>query len=485
MAIYYVDLSATTNGDGSLATPFRDFASVNGGLWDTNEIRVKRGTSRVVAAAGSTRAEIVAPSGCLVTAYGDAAAPLPVISGGGVNFNPVHIRSGAAITVQQLHITLSAASGLQCSAIAGATLNNITLQDILVTRTNQSNIAGSDGVSIGNLAGIKDGGAVTNVIARRITGRDNNGHGLKVRDRATGVQVLDSTFVRSGLSSPSHGCGTCGSHHVLPTPGTGWSFISGTVYERTIPSDVTGKVTDITEIFGVYVAGAFPYYQLTPSATPLTPGIGECGLNGNNVVRINIGANPSVLTECWVIFAVPKDVAFINCIGANTTDSNGVEGQGVYFDIGSLRCRSYNCAGVDNAGHGAYFNVTNNCSHDGFYSANNGKGAASSGSGRNSRFHNSVLIARPGTNGIDFLTGASGTAMRNQIIGATIGINCSNPTAQTIAEDENVFVSCGTRQFQVNSTGTRSSDRTTIIIGRGNMTAFAARQRLAAAELVR
>lgn len=487
MATYRINPAIGNNANpGTPASPWRDFTPLNSGgsvgTYEGHRVEIERGTELVVNA--STRANVVALTNCVITAGGDAAAPLPIISGGGTAFNPVWLRSGAGITVEQLHITLSAGSGLQCSAIAGATLNNITLQDILVTRTNQSNIFGDDGVSIGSLAGIKDGGAVTNVVARRITGRDNNGHGLKVRDRATNVQVWDSTFLRSGLTTPAHGWGTCGSHYELPTPGTGWTNISGNVWERTIPSDVTGKVTNITEIFGVYVAGAFPYYHLTPSVTPLTPGLGECGLNGNNVVRINIGANPSVLTLCWVIYAVPKDVTFFNTVGAYTYDANGIEGQGGYFDIGSLRCRSLNCAGVDNVGEGAYFNITNNCSHDGFYSAGNGKAAATSGSGLNSRFHNGTFIAR-GAPGIQFLTGATGTARRNQIIDATIGINCSNPTAQTIAEDENVFVRCGTRVFQVNSAGARSSDRTTIIVGSGNMAAFRARRAIAAAELVR
>jgi hypothetical protein len=84
MATYYIDGSATTNGDGSEPTPYNTFAGLS---WGANTYKIKRGTTlyeTVTIGAGG--------NGCIITAYGDEHLSLPIIDcqntrTSGVNFN--------------------------------------------------------------------------------------------------------------------------------------------------------------------------------------------------------------------------------------------------------------------------------------------------------------------------------------------------------------------------------------------------------------
>lgn len=494
MAIYYVDLSASTNGTGTELSPFNSFTSVNAGLWDGNEIRVKRGSSLIVNA--GTRANIDAASGCLLTSYGDAAAPLPVISGGGAGFNPVWLRNGAGIIVEQVHVTSAPGSGIVVSPIAGSTLSNITVRDVLVTNNTTNNtLWGTDGVQVGGFTQA-DSGTVTNVLLQRITARDNGGHGFKVRGRASNVRVIDSVSLRSGLRTPAHALGTAGHFAELNNTSvgakdirTGWTNISGNIWEHALSE--TGAVTSISSWFAAYIIGAGPtYYKLPYSATPATPGPGECGIGANNTIRINLNGvvAPTALVSLYGIFARPENVKFERCVGAYTADVNPtgtpIEGQGIYFDNGSFKCFSYDCLSFNNEGHGLYLNDATECGHYRMTVFNNGKGAGGITRGDGTNVFGCTLIARKGTNGLIYTTGnARAKARQNEIINASVGIWTNDLSTNSVAENNNLFVNCTTRLTAVSSPGASSLDRTAVP-SEVNIMAARLRNAAAAAELI-
>lgn len=460
MSEFYVDLlNGSDAAAGSQSNPFKTFKPINdAAAWGGNSVLVKRGTYGLVNSAN--RANIAAPAGCLLTSYGDAAAPLPVISGGGVAFNPVWVKSGAGIIVEQVHVTLSAGDGLIISPTGGATLDDVRVRDCLATMNNQSNLWGADGLKVG-LSQV-DGGETTNVRIDRVVVRDNRGHGIKLRGRVTGAVIRDCVALRNGLGSPSHALGTAG--NFLQLDGSGWTNVGAAggspIWEH--PAEPSGSYLSVfTSWFGVWLLGAGPtYYRLTPSATPSAPLPGECGIGANNTVRINIGAIlPSALTSAFCVYARPKEIHFERCVGGYTVDSNGLEGDGIYFDNGSVNCYSHNCGSIGNQGHGFYLNDATDCGHYGGYAKANMKGGAAVTRSSGTNMHGNTLVCLPGTAGIDYVTGNSGAAARmNQIVGAGVGIRTNDLATNAVTEDQNAFVSCGSRLQSVSGPGGRSFD---------------------------
>lgn len=472
MAIFYVDLSNGSNlntGD-SPSSPLKDFTNLNaGGAWDGNEVRIKRGSTGVVSTS-SNRANVNAPLGCLITAYGDAAAPLPVISGGNIGFNPLWLRNGSNITVEKVHVTRAAGSGLVVSPIAGSSLSTIKIRDVLVTENTQNNTFwGTDGIQIGGFATV-DAGNVTDVLLERVVARENGGHGFKARGRAKGVVVKDSVALRNGKRTPAHGLGTAGQFAELNNTSTGakdirtgWTNVSGNIWEHALSEP--GSVTSITSWFGVWIIGAGPvYYKLPYSATPSTPGPGECGIGAANTVRINIGAqNPNTLVSLFGVFARPEDVKFFRCVASETFDTNPtgtpIEGQGIYFDNGSYNCYSYECLSYDNQGHGLYLNDPTECGHYRPIAFNNGKAVAGISRGDGSTIMGGILAARPGTRGVECSTGNQrAKVLRSQIIGATVGIWTNDSGTNQVSEENNQFIGCGSRLMNVSNPGLLSVD---------------------------
>lgn len=483
MADFYVDLTSGNDaGAGTIGDPYKTFQPVNNAsAWVRgNAVYVKRGTSGVVNS--GTRANIAVSSGAgrvLLSAYGDAAAPKPVISGGGSAFNPVWVRQGSAIDIEQLHVTNTPADGFIVSPVIGQTISDVEIRDCLATRTGLAGGLGVDGFKFG-LSQL-DGGAVTNVRGKRLIARDCGGHGIKVRGLVTGAVIEDSQAIRCGTLSPSHGMGTAG--HFTDVSGSGWTNISGNVWEK---AATAGLLSSVTQWLGVFLVGGTTIYQLTASGTPSTPGTGEFGIGATNTLRINLGGvNPNSVTSIFAVWARPDNVTFIRCAAAYTADYNGIEGQGIYFDNGSIRCRSLDCASFENAGHGLYLNDCTDSGHYRGFSYRNLKAGIGVTRSVRSNLHGNVIVSAGALPGIDYSTGNGGAVARmNQIVGASVGIKTNDAGTNSVTEDENLFVACTARLEAVSSAGARSSDLAALPAFSGHVRGARALTAIAAAELV-
>lgn len=469
MASYYIDLSNGNNANsGTELLPWKDFTNLNTGGWDTHIVYIKRGTRGVVTS--SSRANIVAPTSCTITCYGNATDPLPIVSGGITNFNPIWLQEGSNILVEKIHVTEAAASGIVVSPVATKTLSNIIIRDVIVTENTQNNsLWGTDGVQVGGFSQT-DSGLVTNVLLERVVAIKNGGHGIKVRGRASNVKVKNSYAVLNGLRTPAHGMGTAGHFAELNNTSsggsdirTGWTNISGNIWEHALTA---GNLSSVSSWFAAYVGGAgvFGYYKLNYSATPATPGPGECGIGANNTIRINLNGTiaPTDLTSLYGIFARPEYVEFRNCIAGRTVDnSTQIEGQGIYFDNGSYQCFSYDCVSYLNDGHGFYLNDATNSGHYRGFSYLNGKAGVGIGRGDGTNINGCVLICKNNTPGIQYQTGNQrGKANKNIVYNASVGITTNDSITNNVVENENLYINCTTRLNQVASPGSRSSDST-------------------------
>lgn len=453
MAEFFVDLSATSNGNGSEASPFNSLAPINTGGWVRGDVvRLKRGSRRVVDV--GNRANIVCTSGSgrlLITAYGDPSLPLPVLDGGGSTNNPLWMQSGSGVDIEHIHVTGAPGDGFSICPTTGNNLEDIEVRNCLVTRTGLNGGKGVDGIKVG--AAYVDGGTVTNVRLLNNVARDCGGHGMKIRGETFNTRAVGNVALRCGTLSPAHGMGTAG---MFVEALGGWTNVSGQVWERatTVP-----LFTDFTGWKRVYVLGAQPLYRLPLSATPATPGVGECGYGAANTLRINVGAiDPNTLTQVFAIFTQPDTSWWVGNVAAQTTDFDGVEGQGVYFDNGSIRCWGINNVALNNDGQGFFLNDATDSGHYGSFAAGNRKGGASATRGLRTNYHGNTLIC-DGLPGLAYQVGNQAAVARmNRIVGASVGVSVSDAGTNSVSEDENQFINCATRLSAVSAPGSRSSD---------------------------
>lgn len=481
MADFYIDLSAGSDAAaGSEAAPYRTFQPINSAAaWARgNRVLVRRGTSGVVNS--GTRANINCDTGSgrmLLTSYGDPLAPMPVIDGGNSAFNPIWVRSGSGVDIERMHVTNTPADGFIVSPTAGLTIADVEIRDSLATRCGQNAaFLGADGFKFG-LSQL-DAGALTNLRGKRLVARDCGGHGLKVRGMVTGASMERIVAIRCGTLSPSHGMGTSG--HFVNAVGS-YTNISGQVWERALTCPL---ISSVTGWLGVYVIGASPIYFLAASATPATPGVGEFGIGAVNTLRINLGAvNPNSLSSVFVVYARPDSVHFSDSIASDTTDANGIEGQGIYFDNGSIRCWSHGCWGINGDAQAHYLNDCTDSGHYGGGGYGNLKGGVEVARGNRTHIEGNAYHCLPGTTGIRYNTGnSSGRAMRNVITGAAVGISTNDAATNGVAENENVFVGCTQRLSGVSSPGPASVDRATRLGVIGSASLIDINRRLARAE---
>lgn len=463
MATFYVDLTAgSDSGSGTEGSPYKTFAPINNAAaWSGNAVYVKRGTSGVVNS--GTRANIVAAGGALLSVYGDAAAALPMIDGNATNFNPVWVQSGSGIIVEQLHVTNAPGSTIVVGPTAGNNISDVEIRDCLVTRATQdTSLWGTDGLTFGPAA--VDGGTITNARALRIVARDCGGHGVKFRGYVNGGYAKDCVAIRCGLTTPAHGLGTAGNMLVISSPGTGWTDTGltvggGKVWER---AALNPYRTNNDLWYGVWVLGLGPTYYKLPynEADPANPPPGYCGIGADNTLRINIGAlSVASITGAQAVYARPENIHFASCLAAYTTDANGAEGDGIYFDNGSYACASHSCIGMFNDGHTIFMN---DCTESGHYAAfgyGNLKGGAGVARGDGTQVHGGVFVCVSGTNGINYNTGNQRAGARmNKIIGAAVGIYANDEATNDVDENENGFIGCATRLQNISGAGARSFD---------------------------
>lgn len=454
-----INLSRESNGSGTRDSPFNSFASVNAGGWSGDDLVVEllRGSSRVLNA--GTRANIVKSSGnrTLITAYGDPALPLPKLSGGGTNFNPIWVQAGSAIDIEKVHVTETPGSGLVVEQVesSAANISDVEVRDSLFTRTGLNPLlAGSDGLRLG-VGSIWSAGSCTNLRAKRNVFRYNGGHGGKARG-VNGALFEDNVSIGNGYASPAHGMGTSGARLLLEGPG--WVNILGNIWEKSGLS-IPGAPS-FTGWTYVFVLGAFPIRHLYPAAIPSAPGLGEVGHGGPNTIRINVGGvNPNTLSMVQAHYISTYNATFRNNICTGTIDQNGLEGDGMYFDSGSFNCRSFNTVSFGNQGNGFQMNLATDCGHYTGYGHSNWKNGAKSGGSNRSVFYGLDLVCT-GTNGVDFSANDAGQVRRCRIVNAGVGVITNDLSSNTVFEDENLYVNCAQRLLRVSNPGARSHDTT-------------------------
>lgn len=507
MTIYYVDPSAGSNANSGSneSAPFKDFTPINAGLWNGNEIRVKRGSSGTVSDA--SRPLIEAAAGCLLTTYGDAAAPRPIIYGDGNTAVGLWIRNGTGVIVEGMHVRRSAANGIAIQSPAGMSLSGTILMNCIASdNCTFAGISETSGINIGGInrtlagAWTTNPGTVTNTIVQDCIANDNGGNGIKARGWVNGASILRCTALRNGRTIASHGIGTSGEFlrmdNYFPSGhpfriSEGWTTVAtvGGYPVQEHYANANPFVTTTSAWNAVWVLGAGPTYYQLPfyTADPANPPPGYCGIGAVNTVRVNLGGvtSASALVQMYCGFARPENINVRDCVTAYTyLGPSGIEGQGVYFDQGSYKCFSHNCTGIENQGHGAFLNDPTECGHFGFYGYNNAAGGAFVARGVNSNIYGCTLICLPGTIGIGYSTGNVGAkARRNQIIGAATGIWTNGASSNSVTEDENIFVGVTTRLTQVSGVGARSLDQAASANRTPNMRYVTAARSITAAEM--
>jgi hypothetical protein len=235
----------------------------------------------------------------------------------------------------------------------------------------------------------------------------------------------------------------------------------------------------------VHVLGAAPIYSLYPSSTPATPGPGEVGFGAANTIRINLnGVNPNTVSSIAAHFNSPDSVWFVNCVSMYTVDSNGIEGQGIYFDSGSFRCFARNCVSAYNEGHGYYTNQATNCSFIDSTAVVNGKGAASSAASNSTTFLGMVLDAN-GLPGVNYNTGnALGLVLLSKVLNASVGITSNDLATNTVQENGNQFIACTTRLQNISDPGTDSVDLASELFTARGLVSWANKQAARAEALI-
>lgn len=447
MAEYFVDLGATTNGTGTELSPYNSFAAFSSSVSPGTRIAVRRGTSKVLTSGTRLNVTLTGPGSVLVDTYGDGAPP--VLSGGGTNFNPIYVKrvdGGARLVIRDLDVTRAPNHGIAIESAVGVTISNVLIQGCRAYGNNVLSSYGKDAIFVGCF---KDGGLISNVVIDCCDVFDNNGHGIKVRDNTSNILVRNCRSWGNGVTTPSHGMGTCATAATVASAGA-WAATSGGAYQASISTTALAKST-ITQWLAVYCGNQNGYFWLTPSASSPPP-LGSFYTGGSNTLEINVGAAPSAAT----VYAsyLPVEGTFLGCDVWGTIDFNGLEGHGFSPDQLTSTFRMIGCRSRQNEGAGWYGNFSQAAILMGNAIDGNLKSGMESGGAKSTTAYNNTVINNA-SYGFRVLSGGTGTVLRNNIFAdnAGYGISASSPS-YTIDEDYNcVYGNAGGAKENVSTSG--------------------------------
>lgn len=443
MTTYYIDPVAGSNANAGtdIAAPKRDFTSFSGAFVGGNSYLVKAGTTMTTSS--GTRANVEtsgtsATNRVYIGRYGEGANP---ILNGNNSYYPIYIKAGANITVEDIDVTNAAASGIRIESKASATIDDVIIRRCRAYRNCTLQAVGVDGITV--VKGL-NGGALTNILMEGCDSFENRGHGIKGRDGVNGMIVRSCRAWNNGTGAGSHGMGTSSSAVAITS---GWTLISGTIYEATVSTAalLTSTVTEWAAVIVNLIGG---YKHLVKSATPATPGLGEYGIGANNTVRINVGTSPNGSTT-RVSSDIAQNVRFEDCMAWGTTDYDGNEGSGFQFDNASKDCQFIRCTSFDNQGAGFLWNECAGCDVRDSLAYNNDKGGAYLALSTGAEATGNTLIGVDGVYNVTAVTGAELTLTNNVLVGGSVGIYSSSATVAPVTEDYNCIHDCATARTNV------------------------------------
>jgi hypothetical protein len=445
MTTFYIDPvnGLNSNAGTDINAPKKDFTSFSGAFVGGNRYLVKAGTTMFTNAGTRANIETSGTSANAIVYLGRyGVGDNPILDGGITNFNPIYIKAGSYITIEDFSVTNAPGSGIRIEAKAGAIINNVIIRRCKTYRNGQNNLPGTDGIT-GQIA--LDGISIQNVLIEDCDSYDNNGHGIKLRDGVRWGVIRRCRAWGNGITTPSHGLGAASA---FTSPGA-WTLVSSTIYRA--PVTMTGQYkTTVTSATGwdvVACSGLNGYYMLVKSATPATPGLGEFGIDIDNNVLVNVGVNPTSAT--WFISATSaKNITVEDSLAWNTIDANGIEGDGIYFDNASQDCTAKRCISYNNQGGGF---VSNGALRHMFISClafGNAKRCAASFLSDGTQFINCTFVAKPTVECIYVTNGGSFTAKNNLLVGGSVGI-FANSVAVISSATYNAIFQCITNYTNV------------------------------------
>lgn len=265
MTTYYIDPSASTNGDGSLASPFNTWASVT---WAPNNIYLQKTNTTY-----KGQVDIAANGPITVGSYGSFGRA--VIDANGASY-ALFNRYRSNITIQDLDFTGASIDGCHIEAYGVNLSNNYIYR--CNSYKNTRNGFYLDSVTLTC--------ALDNVLFDNCNAYGNGRHGFDTLGIVTNVTYQNCDAYLNGWAEPGHGFSL---HPFASTTTTGWTLVSGTIYSRTLAaSETVQKVIDRTNDV-----------TLTQNiATPTTPSTNEWGQSGTTLY-INIGVDPTNKTITW------------------------------------------------------------------------------------------------------------------------------------------------------------------------------------------
>lgn len=447
MAESYVDLNASTNGSGTVGSPYNSFAPFVSSITAGDRIRVKRGTTKVLNAGTRINVTINGSGETLIDTYGEGANP--ILSGGGTNFNPIYVKrvsGGGNLIIRDLDVTNTPNDGIVIESAASQTISNVLVQRCRAYGTNVLNGAGKDGIRI---SCAKDGGLISNVVIDNCDAFNNQGHGIKVRDNTQNILVSNCRAWNNGIGSPSHGMGTSHSRALVASAGA-WVSTSGGAYQATISTTALFQTT-ITLWLAVFCNNQNGYFWLTPTASS-PPSPGQFYTGGSNTLEINVGAAPSA-AGVYAAY-LPTTARFEFCEVWGTIDTDGNEGHGFGTDDLTQSAVYVGCVSRNNEGAGWTGNISQAAALYGSISHDNEKHGFYATGGKNVVLYNNDMIGNT-LQGFRVQSGGTGAYFRNNIFAENGGYGISSSSASyTIDEDYNcVYGNVGGAKENVSSSG--------------------------------
>lgn len=220
---YYVDLSAGTNGDGSIASPFNTLASLPV-LVAGNVVEVSRGSAQTMSAAYTVSGSGTLAAPIVIRANPRTTGPKPVLTLASEGANGIVCTGRSNVIIENLVIAGSAAWTSQNSigVFLNGALTNITLRGVECPYSRFNLVGGFNS---------------TNVRLEQCSATDNTTDGLRFWSGTgtyvwSSVSIVGGTYSRNGTAAGANGAGIS----VYMQPGhTGTNFdnitISGVVAE--------------------------------------------------------------------------------------------------------------------------------------------------------------------------------------------------------------------------------------------------------------
>lgn len=415
MPTFYIDPSAATNGNGSLANPFNTWAGVP---WAAGNAYLQKAGTQFVTAVGS--AGRIAPSASgtsaariLIGAYGEGSRPR-IYNRADTGFN---LDRRSYITLQDFDIdnTEATAAGVGGGGDTAAESVGLIVQGCYI---HGGNVEGMSFITQANRLGTRS------LLVQRNIIENVGGHGIICAGEHDSTIVRQNKVTRAGFAAPRHGISAY-AHRATTTPT--WTLVSGSIYKTAIGAQ-TYKTT-VTDIYGVLYRNAGR--TLARAATATAPGSWEYGFSGGELF-INVGGVPAgQITFSYTSLSV----IFERNIVMGVVDFDGNEGHGIQLDdlasdslIRGNRISSCEGRGIQiNMGrrNRVVANVVENCKRGGIRADVNGAVL-------NAVSNNTVISgAATASPSVGIVLGADNTARSNVVLSFDTGITGTSTSTES------------------------------------------------------